>query len=481
MSDTDTLEHQVAGALRVKAAELHIDAAPFVPSRAVGALEPAPARRRRRAWMATAAAAAACVAVVVWAAVPSGHHDQVSTAPSTATTSPTASGHGQAPDPVLGQAPAWVPAGLRLQVVGAVRLSEATPLPAQLFGATNRRPELFVQLQPGMGSLPTGGQATVVRGLPATAQPAKDFSSTTTTLIWNEGVTVEASFHDMRLSEAEGLLATLVWSQPADHLAGFRPGPGSSLVLLGQTSEASLRSATEVDLSYGDRVTSQAPGEGRQLTVRTTTGGGNGDPSEAYLQAWFHGVRQPEGPAVSFDPTFGTLSIGWPDGRTAWIDANHTALTRAELEHVAAGLRPLDRAGYEQLEARAAATVRSQLPLAASARTREGLVELRANSSLAVVCLQAADRTWACSLLTITQSTTVVLSLLRADTWLVVVAARTPITVDVFDGLRPGRSLPLTTVAANGWNLGVLAPPSSVHGVVVNAGHQGQGASRPAA
>jgi len=481
MISQDTLERRVADMLRAKADQLAVGHEPFVLTvdPTVGSVfeRGTGSRPARRAWLVVGGAVAACLLVGLWAsAVGTGGRARVVTEP---LSTPPTTARAAAP---LGQAPSWLPDGLNLLAVAAARSNAAGVIGTQLFGDAAGAPQLLIQVQPQVqpgGGEPGSGQGTIVRGRPARAMPAKDFAASTTTVSWSEGADVEASFHGMSLARAEDLLATLHWAS-ADHLDGFAPDPTSPLTLLGQRLNSGPAARTSnLDLTYADSVDAQLPGQGRQLTVRTTST--SGGPTPDFLEAWFHGQRRADGSMVSYDPAFHTLSLAWPDGRSAWMDANATAVDQAQLQQVADSLGPVDAAGYQVLAAEASRTMRTQLPLTAIARFDDGVIELHRSPTLEAVCLRpAATSRWTCSAPASLTSTVVAVSVLDGTRWLVAAAAASPVTVTV--GQSPGAprdQVPVRDVVDHGWHLALALPPTAVDAVTVLAGNQGTGAQRP--
>ncbi len=476
MSPTDTLEVRLADALRAQADGLVVDDRPFTPSADADGLvelDPAEGRgpRRHRWPAAVAVAASICVLVALWG-VRSDH-------PRPAETDVGPTTVARPDDPVLGEYPSSVPDSLDLISATASRWSDPRSLETQLFGTAEGTPKLLITIQAMVGSV-SGGQPTTVRGQPAVVLPAKDFASSTSTLSWNEGTFVEASYSGMTTAQAESLLDSLHWTDPTDHLLGYSAASGGSLVRLGQTGRGAAQDTTQLELDYADAVGRLSAGQGRQLMVRTTAVGGSGEPTADYLEVWFNGSRQADGMVESYDPAFGTLSWAWPDGRSVWLDADATDLTQAQLRQVASGLRDLDQAGYHVLVAEAAATIRAQLPLVGITSTAHDVVEVHADDSLAAVCVAPKGSSWTCSAPAPTAGGPVAISTLLGNAWEVVGAARTPVTVQPAP-LASGPELPVDTATVGGWYLTVADPPVGVDQVLVIASGQGQGMVRPPA
>ncbi len=149
-----------------------------------------------------------------------------------------------------------------------------------------------------------------MRSQAGTILPATEFPSSTSTITWYEdGVSVDASFHDLPQTEVVDVLNGLTWKS-GDHLAGFASPATGSIRLLGEAHDdpgASAEPATQVDVSYRDSVQSISLGEGRQVRVSATEA--TGDSRTGYLRTRFHGDPSPDGSVRSYDPDYGTLTV----------------------------------------------------------------------------------------------------------------------------------------------------------------------------
>jgi hypothetical protein len=483
MIDQVELEHRVQIALRTKADQLRVRTGPFFEG-SVERVDPVPARRRHRmVWSIAALATAACLLLGFWVATDrAAPRTNVVTTPAPPTL----------PTPeLLGAAPTWTPAGLNLESLTATRQPASTGITktTELFGSSDGQPQLLIDLQPG--SWGDGVKTPLqVRGRSAREQSAKEFSATSTTLMWDEGAAVQATFSGMRLVQAQALLATLQWSSPSDHLAGFVPAATSTLTLLGQSiANAPAQPTTGLEFHYADHVSSQDNGQGLQLDVHTISarGGLTGD----YLKAWFHGTRDAVGMVESFDPSFGTLSRIWPDGRTTWIDANATAVSQADERRVADEEAAITTADFSARLAQAAVTLSGELPRIASVDLAPGTIELRGNGTVLVVCIGPTGGTpTACSGPTTASLGLIVGSVLLDGNWYVLGASPTPFTVvenrqpsSTHSTTVPSTVIPLLTKTDAGWILGLANPPPGTDAVsvVVNQDSQGLGVFRPVA
>ncbi len=164
------------------------------------------------------------------------HRAQVSTSPSQPpATTPTV--------PTLGLAPSWLPVGV--VAGGGVGHADSTrrgPFDGrdQLFGSSAGQPELLIEVSPG--SVGGGsGTPTVVRGIAGRVVAAKEFSASSSTVMWDEGAAVQATYRGISLTQAESLLGSLRWASPTDHLQGFAAPAGGSVVLMGQSGPVHRR------------------------------------------------------------------------------------------------------------------------------------------------------------------------------------------------------------------------------------------------
>jgi hypothetical protein len=449
---------------------------------------------RVRAALVAAAVVVALVVAAVWA-VPGelSGTERVATSPKPGPTASTTIRGGpsrpSATVQTVGLAPTWLPPGLfpvaaHATLVNGGGFGETV----QLFGTAAGTPELFVELQrvPGAGgSQSVLGTPVQLRGTTGGAVPAKDFASSTTTISWYEnGLEIQASFRNLSTAEAANLLDSLQWKSADDPLAGFAPGAGSSLVAVGPTAaQPGVQNVISLEFGYADQVASNAPRQGLQLTVRTT--GPTGGATHDFLEAEFHGVRQPDGSYESYDPDFSTLSRVWPDGHSAWIDANGTAISQAQEQQVADNLAFITSTAYRTLEAEVATTIERDLPTLASATTASGTITLRGTASLVSLCLEIGNDGDICSAAT-TPNTAApadqqeyTLSILLGDQWTVVAAAPSPVAVETPE-------VSAETASASGWSF-LLAQPSPDHDSIVlstpggDASQPGPVVYRPAA
>ena len=380
LTDAD-LANLVARTFRAQAARVRAPADPFDPTARAGTDDVPVPRGRRRRWRRVGVAAAAVVLVLAAGAVVTQAGDdgrgRTRTQSSTATTPmPEASADATpstdaAPDGA--SAPGWVPEDLTLW---SVRWSTA---PGAVGGLDNL--QLFtraagggvlVDIQPANPGSSSGGDPLTVRGLPATVTPAKEFPESSSTVFWQEDASLSATFTGMTVDEAVAVLDSLSWRSD-DHQDGFAP-PGDGSVELAAETEPDPGGAapvSTVEFVYADDALTVMPGESRQLTVRATSAVGG--VSRQTLLALLNGEGGPEadGAVRSYDPTYGTLQVVWPDGRQWWIDANASALTEDELAQVAAGMAPTSGEQLETMAAEAAARV-EDLPVVAAATVGSG-------------------------------------------------------------------------------------------------------------
>ncbi|HWJ98044.1 MAG TPA: TlpA disulfide reductase family protein, partial [Acidimicrobiales bacterium] len=162
---------------------------------------------------------------------------------------------------------------------------------------------------------------------------------------WSDGAAIEARWRGTDQDGAVAILNQLTW-RDADHLAGFA-APADGAVTLVDESEPDQTSYA-AELVYTDDAGSVGVGQGVQVQIHTSMADGSTrDVVEAEFLAGR--VAGSDGSSSSYDDEFGTLRIAWP-GWSAWIDANKTPVTEAQLRAVAATLTPTTEAQMRALE-----------------------------------------------------------------------------------------------------------------------------------
>jgi hypothetical protein len=405
--------------------------------------------------------------------------------PPTTTTPGTAGGPpSTVPDGPGAPAPSWVPDGLQLWNLMWGTRPYVDPIAGlgQLFGASGRTDRaVLVTIQgpsPGDGG---SGTPVTIRGQHGRVMEAKEFSSTTSTIYWQEDASIAASFHGLTLSQAVAFIDTLQWRSP-DHQAGFAPPTGRSLSLLGESQAADGPAVPSGDFLYADQPTSQDVRTGLQLEVRTTAAQGGGT-SPSYIAAWFNGQRAADGQVESYDPDFHTLSTAWPDGRTAWVDANGTPVSRSEEEQVAASVKLRTAADLRALRSAVYARTAGAVPLLATASLPSAMVEVRGTGATpAVLCLVVPGAERACSAADQQGGVAVSISVLINGTWYVAAAAPvTPIinTKGVSRFPQQDPALATETGTAGLWSVVLAKPPAGAGNYSIIVGNQGSGVGRP--
>jgi len=320
------------------------------------------------------------------------------------------------------------------------------------------------------------GAPVTVRGQRGRLAPAKEFSSTTSTLGWGEGATITASFHGLTTSEAVVFVDSLQW-RSVDHQAGFAPPVGRSFIMLGESRASSGQAVSSGDFHYRNQPGTLAPGVGLQLEVRTTAASDDGGTSHAYLEAWFHGEQDTNGRIESYDPDFHTLMAAWRDGQAAWVDAYGTPVARAQEERVVDGLQVLAASDLQALRSAMYARTTAAIPVLATAALPSATIEVRGPAGTPLVlCLLVPGAERSCGAVGPVLASTVGISALFNGTWYV--AAAGPIAPTI----RPpfGRSaLPAESGTAGQWSVVLAKLELSVALVDIWVGNQGVGRSRP--
>jgi hypothetical protein len=292
----------------------------------------------------------------------------------------------------------------------------------------------------------------------------------------------------MSLEEAVAVLEGLTWRSD-DRLEGFAPPSGGDMTMLGESSSTSIGATFKsAEFYYLDSALNMTPGQGLQLSVRTSTGEGGSDMSFGYLQTWFHGTVGVDGVIESHDPQFGTLRRDWPDGQSLYIDANATPIDRPTLEQIADQIAPVTGADLVSLRAALTARIVEQ-EVVASASTSAGTLEVHGSGPMAALCLRPADGADPlCPNPTGSSDGqgTFTASLLVGDTWYVAGAATglqpriaeqeaaTPSPTDPDpSGLSP------ETASDGDWQFVLLAVPDGIDQLAVWFGDAGSGVSRP--
>lgn len=400
--DDAELAARIATACRARAESVQVDDAPFDPDLSGSMLELDLAGSQTRRTRRPVLVAAALVAVLGAGAVVATTFDyggspapqtvagegDASTGPETGSptvTEPAPVGDSAVPEVNVLALPAD-PDGTTLQ---EVTWSEQTPGEtrlAQLFGSsTDDSHRILVLVGPAnQGSIGGDGDTVAVRGYAAVSAPSKVQPDRSTTLVWeDDGASVEARFTGYDRAAAIAMLDGLQW-RSADHAEGFAAPGGSPIELVGSASSGGSSSSARYE--YADVPASVSPGDGLQLTLTTTKAEGT---TMAYLETAFLGDRDAEGRVRSFDASWGTLALAWPDGRAAVIDANKTPFTEVELQTMLDGLVPIDGDGLLALRDRVRAA-ESASPVRASTLVASGTVELRGDSQRPVLCLVVA-------------------------------------------------------------------------------------------
>jgi hypothetical protein len=391
----DQLGSRVRAALQDQAARLQIPETAFDPARPVrSGLPPAPKAAHPGRLLATAAAAVILLAGgLTFAFVrhdsrPPQHQVRAgqprsrttpATGPSTtSTTAPPA--QVTVPGAV---APSADITGLQLWSATWGPSPPAMNPKTQLFGRVDGTGgRVLMVIGPSLPGATGGGTGVTVRGQQGQEAPAKVEPQTNTTITWQETASIDATYQGMTQDQALGFLATLQWKSN-DHQAGFTPGPSSGLQLLGDADPGPSNAVT-ARFRYADTPSALALQTGRQLDVRTTTG--SGQISGAYLDAWYHGTRNPDGTVSSYDPSFKTLTEARPDGSTVWADANRTDVAKQDIERMVASLQP--RTGDQMLALRNQIDDRLQaLPTLGSATLDQWTVSLRGDPEAPTICL----------------------------------------------------------------------------------------------
>ena len=482
----------VRATLEAKAGQITVRPRPFDADRPVRLVEavrsptpsvtrPRPTRRRRLVVGLAAVAVAAVLGAVAIAARQEGGHDGTTATAATTTTEAEAGVDG-----VL--APSWSPDDLTLWAVtwdqspsGSAGIGHE-----QLFGRDGDTADgaVHVWIQPGQGGVPVGTDPTTVRGVQADLMPAKEFPDTTSALSWYEDdVGVTAEFVGIGVEDVVAFLDGLTW-RSADRLEGFAPPEGGDLTFLGETSPASPGGTIlSARFLYLDAALNQAPGEGRQLSVRTSTATGGGL-SPSYLQTWFHADRGDDGVLDSYDPRYGTLRRDWPDGRTLWVDANATAVDQDTLVQVADSVEAVTATELTQLREAVRDRVGGQ-DLVASAELGDARLEVRGTGAMAVLCLQPVDGAPICSSGVVAGGSAggLATGFVVGDTWYAAAAATgvAPVVSEPSPALPSAGAEPLpgSVAATSGeWSFALVAVPAGFDTVDVWYGTQGSNLQR---
>lgn len=355
MNRTDLTDHdlgaRIAAACEDRSERLAVGPRPFEPGAApTTGLPLGPAGGRSRHRLVLVAAAVAVIGALIGAVALIGADGGPEVIRS-ATTAPTPT------DPPLypataGQgwlAPAVAPLGLELQSVTWRDEPDRTGTLGQLFYPTEWEGAVLVLISPSSGEAEVTPDATV-RGRPASVAPSKEDGDRSTTINWDEDVHVEARFIGMDLEHATTILDALRW-RSSDHADGFDQLEGQDRPAFLMNDAAPSHSVRSAELVYADAATSAGPGVGTQVTVHTTR---SRFPTMALLQSDFLDTDGggTEGVRRSYDDEFGTLTTSWLDDgwNAAWIDANQTNVSEAQLRAVADSLVVTDEAGLRLLE-----------------------------------------------------------------------------------------------------------------------------------
>lgn len=334
----DELAARIRAACADQAERLTVDARPLELDRTADLAAPAtPIGPRRGRWMAVAAVVAVLAGVAATAVALRPEEPPQDVVAGSTTTAPTPTGP-------TWLAPSAPPLGLELQSVDWRRQPEATGRRAQLFEAPSGG-RVLVLVQPSAVGGQGPGEAVVVRGAPGQAAPSKDDGDRSTTITWFEDAFVEARFLGMGQAEAVALLDALEW-RSADPIDGLgEPAPGAGRLVAEAAPQVTTQNA---ELTYADAPTSVGPGEGTQVQIHTVVAS---EPTIAELEARYladEAIADPEA-VSSYDDEFGTLTITWADGGSAWVDANKTDVPAGDLRRIADSLVPTTEAQLLEL------------------------------------------------------------------------------------------------------------------------------------
>jgi hypothetical protein len=388
----DELEARVRAALAERARRLPRTDRPFRVDAPVLFEEPLVERHRLR-WVAAAVVMVMIGALATAVVVRSDGRSSVSTATnSDSSASPTSSVGAPVPG-ALASGPSE--AGLQLW---SIAWGSSPPVDSgsrsELFGRPNGTPgKVLVQVS-GANPGSTGCCSPVaVRGQSGQIAPAKEFSDSASTIVWQEEATMRATFNGMSEQQALDFLGTLTW-RGQDHQAGLAPPSESDLVLLGESDGTPSGPVVAADLVYRDQPAWTGPGSGRQIEVRTTDAVGR--VTADYLKVWFDGDRVDDRTVQSFDPSFGTLHTVTTTGQSVWVDGYGTVTDRTRLQGIADHVMP--RTGSEMLGLRNdSERLAAQLPVLGSVTLSSGTVEIHGTSDAQSVCLLIESQPARCS------------------------------------------------------------------------------------
>jgi hypothetical protein len=388
----DELAARVRAALAARARRLPRTDRPFRVDEPSLFEEPVVVRPRLR-WLAAAVVLLMIGALATAVAVRSDRRSSVSTATNSDSPAPPTSAVGSAVPGALASGPSED--GLQLW---SVTWGSSSPVDSgsrsELFGRTDGTGgKVLVQVTGANPGSAGCCSAVTVRGQSGEIAPAKEFSDSTATIVWQEDASMQATFKGMSEQQALDFLGTLTW-RGQDHQAGLDPPSVSDLVLLGESDGGPSAPAVAADLVYRDQPAWTGPGSGRQIEVRTTDAVGR--VTADYLKVWFDGDRVDDHTVQSFDPSFGTLFTVTANGQSVWVDGYRTVTDRTRLQGVADHV--IARTGSEMLGLRNdSERLAAQLPPLGSVTLSSGTVEIHGTSDAQSVCLLIESHPSRCS------------------------------------------------------------------------------------
>ena len=213
---------------------------------------------------------------------------------------------------------------------------------------------LVVVVQPG-GDGWFGGDPVTVRGLPGTTTPAKEFADTDTSLVLERRRVAHRHVLGAdagRSGRPAGLADVAVRrSDP-----GLRTAAGGSGFDAAGRVRSPPRTAPEPRCSPAGSGTSttrrrSCPGRAARSRCARPPGRRAVDRVVEPAADAARRARGQDGGIEAYDPDFGSLTVRLPDGRSVWVDANGTAVSRDELRAIADGVAPVPGAASAELEA----------------------------------------------------------------------------------------------------------------------------------
>lgn len=296
---------------------------------------------------------------------------------------------------------------------------------------------------------------------------------------WEErGVSLTALYRGVDRDEAIAVLDALEW-RTDDPLDGYAPPTDDAWPLRAEAPSRD-RIVHDANLVYSRGVPSRDGGaDGDGLRVHTSS---SSTISAGYLETWYlDGSGDGTGPlTTSRDER--EVSVHWPDGRAVTVypeGPGESSLTLDALEAIASSSTVATSADMAALRDATESRIEA-LPVAATADTTIGAVEIRADRGFVRLCLRQPDTTVDCDTSTLgggasdDGSATATAQWTIDGSWAVTVASRREVPQivgnrDATSSPSDAAELPAETSVVGDWTVQLVQPPPDLDGICIGS------------